>query len=1473
MKFEIFHDQGTGYMSNLEPTEKDSVTLRLRADRGAVTEAVIQYSADGSCWNEILMERKGQDATGYYEFWEGTIPAMQERYHYRFRAAEAGETVYLGSEGMSEETPIPSDCFSVIPGFSTPDWAKGIIWYSVMPDAFYNGDVLNDMAEGKLKKTVPWGSTLQGLYEYYGGDIKGIRSKIGYIKELGVEGFYVNPMWTSDSDAGYGPNNYFETSPNYGNEEDFITLCKELHENGFPVMIDAVFSYSQANSIFTNSNGLQPLSGAFESQNSEYSDMFRFSQWPTGYVHKWGGIENDLGSDKARDLLWRGEESVLKRYLRPPYNADGWRFDAINSYAGTDTTLTKIGAEIRRETKSVKPDVLLVGEDYSKDTGLSGNWDAMQNSFFIFSALLWMKGGQFDQFWLVDRLYKMAKLPRPMSLCMYNNYENHDNKRLLDNYDTDKYKIKSVWLLQMTFIGSPVIYYGAENGAGKENDPTARNCFNWNERTWNYEIRGLCKALCELRKEYTALKEGPFQVGLVDNERQLTVYGRWDDNGSVVTMLNQREYDQEMLLNLKQYNIGDGAVVCDYLTGQTYTVEQGCALVRIAAGGSILVTGKAGNYRGRLKLMDNGAEIHVIMPKPGCYVLDGKGQAVKNSVAITPVFGCDYIEANITKEATGGALVLGEYVSDWQISAVFTERGLAVFGADGTLLCEKALPEEGKIRLGMCPEGYVAIAIEDAPVTDVGKEREEVLLESGVFFACSGQMYAGIGLWGKHAVLSGVQIGQREAALCMDFFGRHPGSLFSKVYDGKAEEAGIHMMLAEARPLDFTFKACLRYVENGFAGVVSYCDKNNGVAFVRDTTDKKDGLVFGYLKEGEIIPYERVTGDFSDGVELQLQRIGAVYTAVYFQNGQAKVVPSYLQANLSVARAGILYGKDANAGFSYACFGDSIHDGTSVNTPATPCKMPELTEAAAEGTAAAVWENYNIIGDSSQWEYALGGIQRTVTEGLSQLAVTNRTYGDFKIQCTLLRTGGEGAMGVTMLRSSLAEDLGDGYILSLSKDNTLSVTYRGETLFEQTLAHVSEYGLKLNLIRRKNKLYLYAGADNELSACIPDITIRRGYLGFFFENACGHVNNYIILDTDSRWMEPISPWAQNIREEGGVLVAQNGNFVMASQKGAAYTHARVSARIVPDPVEPKKEAYAGFLFAASHDMEPKRGGVLVALDGEGTVFLAKQGKKMASVSLGEKTVSAYLTVTTDGGAYAVYVSGKSTPCLVWEDTCRDGGVVSLVSENSRSGFYHVLVEDTSNEKCADGGRDSDCGSCQKQSENSADCIISRNGVRIGNVQGFTETATGEVVYQLEPFLNDREAYTLEMDITVHAPASPECYPMIYFRGKPSQKIGLYSDGTHTELITQNRGGIADVDAESTFVYVKQQEGKTYHIRIASEPDSVTVEIDGSVIYRNMRLSDCLSGDFSNLPITPEIVCVQGQTGTTRTEIKNIVMGG
>lgn len=666
MVFEMFHDQGKGYISTIEPTKEDEVTLFLRTTKDAVKEAYILYSANGDTWNQVPMYKGETDQTGYYEFFEGTIPPMEEKYYYCFLA----DGVYLSGMGISGEMPVAINCFAIMPGYQTPDWAKGILWYSIMPDPFFNGDIFNDATESGLRKTVPWGAPLRGLYEYYGGDIAGIKSKLDYIKEFHVDGIYVNPLWTSESNAGYGPNSYYETSPNYGNEEEFIDLIKSIHEKGFRFLMDAVFSYSQANSIFTNSNHHQPLPGAFESQDSEYYDMFEFENWPTQYTHKWGGIENNLGSEKSRDVFWRNEDSVLHRYVKEPYNADGYRFDAINSFAGRNTDLNKIGEEIRKCVKEETTETLLIGEDYGVVSALSGNWDAFQNSFFLFSVKLWFQGGQYDQSWLLERLSMMSKLPRALGLCLYNNYDLHDVERLMNDYKTEKYKMKGVWLLQMTYIGSPVIYYGDEMGVKKEVG-CSRNCFNWNQEEWNQELMALSKTLGKLRTEYTALKDGIIKVGVTDNERQITVFGRWDENGSIVTMLNQRDLAQEMVLDLKQYNIADGTVMTDYLTGQQYVVEKGCAAVVIPAGGSILVTGKAGEYRNTLKLVKEEYRDLVQMPMENTFVTCEYTESIE---AVMPVYGQGTMEIEVTEALWGGDIFFKDGIYGKRVTAHFEEQ-------------------------------------------------------------------------------------------------------------------------------------------------------------------------------------------------------------------------------------------------------------------------------------------------------------------------------------------------------------------------------------------------------------------------------------------------------------------------------------------------------------------------------------------------------------------------------------------------------------------------------------------------------------------------------------------------------------------------------------------------------------------------------------------------------------------------------
>ncbi len=1439
MLFELFHDQGKGYISTIEPTKDDEVTLFLRTTKDAVKEAYILYSANGDTWNQVPMKKGETDKTGYYQFFEGTIPPMEKKYYYCFLA----DGVYLSGMGTSEDMPVAIDCFVIMPGYKTPDWAKGILWYSIMPDPFFNGDIFNDAAESGLKKTVPWGAPLRGLYEYYGGDIAGIKSKLDYIEEFYVDGIYVNPLWTSESNAGYGPNSYYETSINYGNEEEFIDLTKSVHERGLRFMMDAVFSYSQANSIFTNSNHHQPLPGAFESQDSEYYDMFEFQKWPTEYTHKWGGIENDLGSEKSRDVFWRDEDSVLHRYVREPYNADGYRFDAITSFAGRNTDLDKIGAEIRKCVKEETPEVLLIGEDYGISSALSGNWDAFQDSFFLFSAKLWFQGGQYDQSWLLERLSMMSKLPRALGLCLYNNYDLHDVGRLINDYETEKYKIKGVWLLQMTYIGSPVIYYGDEMGVKKEVG-CSRNCFNWNQAEWNQELMALSKTLGKLRTEYTALKDGIIKVGVTDNERQITVFGRWDENGSVVTMLNQRDYDQEMLLDLKQYNITDGTVMTDYLTGQQYVVEKGCATVVIPAGGSILVTGKAGEYRNTFKLVKEEYGDFVQMPTENTFVIKEYTESIE---AVMPIYGQGYIEVDITDKLWGGDLFISDDIYGKRITAHFEHNGIVLKKSDNQVVYQNEIQEGGRVRIAMMHDGCIALFVD-------GK-----LLKSGVCpLVRTEQFYAGIGSNGNAVIFSDIKVGNGPASLYEDFSKPHFQNLLSiakakgdyQISDGKLlmHTEDVSILLTDEKSGDFTFKAKLTGVEQGFAGIVSYCDDNNAVALIKEN----DSLIFGYLKDGKIIPWDIVQEAFADEILLQLQKVGNVYQAVYIYDDVVKEFNTPLMANMSIVRAGLICGK-GNARFSYACFGNSIEDGHTSNTPITLNSMQNWTVPANEIPQVRTLEQYNIIGEQKEWEYAVGGIRRKVSQGFSQMAITNKTYINFKIQGTLLRKDGNGEIGITMLRSKIDETKGDGYILSLTADNTLSLKYQGEIIKREKLEKISNYGLRVTIIRMDNRLYIFIGQDRRLFVQLSDVTIGAGYVGFYMDNVSGNINNYMVCDYLPLWLEPVSPWAQNMQSDGRGLVVKVPELVMANLRGVAYTNVDAKVRVMLDVCDQGKDAYAGVLFGAFQDVEPKRGGVLVSLNKEGVLSISKEGVIKEQVPLNTDVLSVDMHIVVRDGVYQVYLPYVEEPVLNWKDEAYEGGVVSLVSENSKTGFYHMHIHDLAEPE-------EDCNE---------EYAMYRNGIKIPCADIYTETDTGNIIYSIESGQADNGAYLLEMDVQVCSPDDEKSYPTIYFRSGVNRKLGIYCGGDCSKLVEKNNGAISDVAAESLWLFAKRMPDEKWHVAIETYPNKASVKINDSYVFKNVCLDNCLSGDFSNLPFVPEIVCRQGQEGKAKTEISNI----
>ena len=127
-----------------------------------------------------------------------------------------------------------------------------------LPDA--NGEVLNN--------------------DFYGGNLNGIREKLPYLQELGVEILYLNPIFYAWSTHRYDTCDYKRIDPMLGTEEDFRALCAEAHAHGMKVILDGVFSHVGSRSAY--------FQQAIHDPSSPYRGWFRFQHYPDVYDSWWG---------------------------------------------------------------------------------------------------------------------------------------------------------------------------------------------------------------------------------------------------------------------------------------------------------------------------------------------------------------------------------------------------------------------------------------------------------------------------------------------------------------------------------------------------------------------------------------------------------------------------------------------------------------------------------------------------------------------------------------------------------------------------------------------------------------------------------------------------------------------------------------------------------------------------------------------------------------------------------------------------------------------------------------------------------------------------------------------------------------------------------------------------------------------------------------------------------------------------------
>ena len=417
--------------------------------------------------------------------------------------------------------------------FSTPDSFKGGLIYQIFPDRFAkSGDI--PIGKDKILRK-DWGATpefrpdAQGIVrnnDFFGGNLKGIESKLDYLKSLSVTTIYLNPIFESTSNHRYNTGNYLKIDSLLGTKEDFCHLIKSAKKKGIDIILDGVFNHTGDDSIYFNKYGNYESLGAYQSQQSPYYDWYSFSQYPD-YYDSWWGIETlpavNEQSESYQNFIF-GEEGVLKTWLR--CGIAGYRLDVADELP--DFFLKKL----RESVKSENPNAIIIGEV----------WEDASNKIAYGQRRTYFQGDELDSVMnyplknaildfaltgntanLVETIHTLIDhYPKDVLDCLMNNLSTHDTARILtvmsgiaasskeemavikmsdDERRRAIEKVKIASVLQYTMPGIPCLYYGDENGMEGYGDPFCRRCYDWVHQDKDLLLfyQKLCKIRSDLR--------------------------------------------------------------------------------------------------------------------------------------------------------------------------------------------------------------------------------------------------------------------------------------------------------------------------------------------------------------------------------------------------------------------------------------------------------------------------------------------------------------------------------------------------------------------------------------------------------------------------------------------------------------------------------------------------------------------------------------------------------------------------------------------------------------------------------------------------------------------------------------------------------------------------------------------------------------------------------------------------------------
>ncbi len=360
-------------------------------------------------------------------------------------------------------------------------------------------------------------------------DFEGVRARLQYLKNLGLNALQLMPVTAraADDEWGYQPEHFFAPHPEYGSPDDLKRLIDECHGHGMAVILDIVLAHT--------------------AHDHTFNKLYRYEDSP--WYGRGFGAENEYGLpalDQSKPPTQAFVRDVLHYWLRE-YHVDGYRLDYVNLIDEHDWMGVP---KMVRDIREARADAYIVCEMLPEQPEKLNRWD-------IEGAYHWHLGQALINVIMDDVLgekpnydhwtdFVDALVPERSGYSRarkrVNYTESHDEERLvkklrdagLDGGEA-RHRAALATVILFTAPGEPLLYQAQEWGEKTPLDMDG-NPLQW-EFLGSKGGRGLYdlfRHLMALRHENPALRTENFSLEYENGEQQCLVFQRWNDAGNRV---------------------------------------------------------------------------------------------------------------------------------------------------------------------------------------------------------------------------------------------------------------------------------------------------------------------------------------------------------------------------------------------------------------------------------------------------------------------------------------------------------------------------------------------------------------------------------------------------------------------------------------------------------------------------------------------------------------------------------------------------------------------------------------------------------------------------------------------------------------------------------------------------------------------------------------------------------------------------